>query len=76
MASKTKKPPHAKGLTKKETYELSANVALELQVYDRVGKFGSKKGIVEDSLQDWFKKNPIPTKLRNAALTLIEADNQ
>ena len=75
MADRTKERPKARGLTKKSTYEFQEDVALELQLYDRVGKWGSQKGIVEESLREWFKRNPIPKKLRDAAFVLLEADN-
>ncbi|QDV43904.1 hypothetical protein Enr13x_37640 [Stieleria neptunia] len=60
------------GLTKSGTYRFSPDIALELAVYGKVGKFGSQKSIIEQSLEEFFSKNPLPKKLRDAALVLID----
>ena len=61
-----------KGLTKGATYRFSPDVALELELYSKVGRYGSQKAIIEQSLEEFFAKNPLPKRLREAALLIIE----
>lgn len=60
-----------RGLSKGSTYRLNPGVALELEIYSKVGMHGAKKEIIEEALGDWFKKNRIPPELREAAKVLL-----
>jgi len=55
---------------------LTPETAFELEVYAKINKYGSKKQILEDSLQMFFKKHKVPTNLREAAILLIEAEGE
>ena len=61
-----------KGLSKANSFKFSPEVALELEVYGMVQKYGNRKEIIEESLTQFFKCNPMPKKLREAALLILE----
>jgi len=61
-----------RGLSKGSTYRLDPETALELEVYGVIKKYGSKKQILEDSLKLYFKKHTIPSRLRQAAIMILE----
>lgn len=60
-----------RGLSKGSTYRFSPQIALELELYGIIRTHGSQKDIVERSLAEFFKRNPIPKKLREAALLIV-----
>lgn len=60
------------GLSKGATYRFEPKTALELEVYGVIKKYGSKKKIVEDALDLFFKENKISPKLREAAILILE----
>ena len=61
-----------RGLSKGSTYRFSPEIALELELYGVIRKHGSQKDIVEQSLAEYFERNPIPKKLRDAAMMILE----
>lgn len=60
------------GLGKSSTYTFSPELALELELYGTIKKHGTKKDIIEQSLSEFFDRNPLPKRLREAALLIIE----
>jgi len=54
------------------TYRIALETSVELELYAKVGKYGSKKNIMEDALRGWFTKNPMKPEIRNAAIVLLE----
>lgn len=54
------------------TYRFDRETALELEIYSQVGKHGPKKRILELALRDWYEKNPLRPKVREAAMLLLE----
>lgn len=78
MAQKKKKLSEniLRGLSAGSTYRLNTEVALELEVYSQVGLHGPKKRIMEEALSEWFKKNPIRPRVRQAALLILEERGQ
>lgn len=71
--------PSVRGLTRGATYRLEPHVAAELAVYQAVRTLGgiapyTQVGMVEQALLDWFRKNPIGKKQREAALLLMESN--
>ena len=61
-----------RGLTKRSTYKVSPDVALELALYDKVGTHGSRNDIIDEALREWFPQNALKKKQREAALFLLE----
>ncbi|MCS7466297.1 hypothetical protein NZK35_06360 [Stieleria sp. ICT_E10.1] len=61
-----------RGLSKVASYRFSPEVALELEVYGVARRFGSQRDIIERSLEEFFLRNPLPEKLRLAAITVLE----
>lgn len=61
-----------RGLSKGCTYRFSPDVALELELYGLVQRYGTRKQIIERSLNEYFRQNPLPKKLRDAALLIVD----
>ncbi len=61
-----------RGLSKVASYRFSPEVAIELEVYGVARRFGSQRQIIERSLEEFFSRNPLPEKLRMAAITVLE----
>lgn len=60
-----------RGLSKGSTYRFSADVALELELYGLIRKYGSQRQVIEQSLLEFFERHPIPNDLREAALLIL-----
>ncbi|MEM7316822.1 MAG: hypothetical protein AAF497_27125 [Planctomycetota bacterium] len=70
---KRDEPPKTyRGLSKVASYRFSPEVALELELYSVARRFGSQRDIIERSLEEFFSRNPLPEKLRDAAITVVE----
>lgn len=61
-----------RGLSKVASYRFSPKVALELEVYGVARRYGTQRDIIERSLEEFFARNPLPEKLRHAAITVLE----
>lgn len=72
MAAKKTKFEGVINLPKGSTYSFERERALKLEVYATVKKFGSKKKILEDSLDLFFKKHNISEDLWNAGLLILK----
>jgi len=65
-----------RSLTKRSTYRLSSEIALELAVFEKVGRHGSRSSIIEEALRNWVDKNSLGTKERAAAMLLLESGGE
>lgn len=57
----------------RSTYRFQRETALELELYSVAGKYGTKKQILEDALELYFKKNKMAPQLRDAAMVILRA---
>jgi len=62
-----------KGITKGSTLRFSPEVALELAVYGKAGH--QQKDVIEKALRDYFDKNPLPKKVRDSAMVVLEHEH-
>lgn len=80
MKNKKKKPVLSekilRSLSKGGTYRFDVSVALELEVYGTVKTHGSKANIIQEALTEWYKKNPLNPKVRDAALLIMEQEEK
>lgn len=65
-------------LSSQGTLRLKPELAWEMEVQTLVrtasgAEPAAKKGIIEEALEAWFKKNPIPKKEREAAELLLRS---
>ena len=61
-------------LRKGGQYRLEPSIAYELEVFAKIGDHGSRKNIVEEALEEFFKKNPIKKNYRDAAELLLSGN--